>query len=91
MDNKQEVEIYPVPESSAVTRSELVGVLRVLLQKNLSLSQAIALSLIQVYSPSLARIFRTHLERTLHPQFREIVEVINLPQARKHKNGEEAV
>lgn len=91
MDNQQEVEIYPVPEASAVTRSEMVGVLRVLLQKNLSLSQAIALSLVHVYSPALARTFRTHLERTLHPQFREIVEAMNLSNSYHRKKGEEAV
>ena len=66
----------PNPDTSSYTRSEMVGVLKVLLQKNLSLEQAIALSFIHEWSPGFQRTLLRHLERTLHPQFKDIVQTI---------------
>jgi len=66
----------PNPDVSSYSRSEMVGVLKILLQKNLSLDQAIALAIVQQYAPNFERDLLRHLERTLHPQFKEIVQVV---------------
>ena len=80
MSVNEEIRELPPPEIEGFSRSELVGVVKALMQMNRSLKQAVALALIEQWHPSLARALSRHLDRTLHPQFTEIVSAVQQPR-----------
>lgn len=73
-----EIEERPSPQvdMGILSRSAEVGVTKLFLQRNRSLSQAIGLAIVEHFSPAFARSLGKHLDTTLHPQFKEIVSAL---------------